>query len=154
MDVAIPTILLAQAIGRWGNFFNQEVYGAATSEASLWWLPAIVKNNMFIEGEYRIPLFFIESCMNIVGYFVIRYLLGKVFKLKCGLGFQASAYIIWYGMTRVILELFRDPEFRYMQSFITAFVMMGIGITLAVGFYVLHKIRMNKGIEDKTGEKI
>ena len=41
-----------------------------------------------------------------------------------------------------------------MQSFITAFVMMGIGIALAVGFYVLHKIRMNKGIEDKTGEKI
>ena len=154
MDVAIPTILLAQAIGRWGNFFNQEVYGAATSVSNLWWLPSIVKNNMFIEGEYRIPLFFIESCMNIGGYFFIRYFLGKVCKLNCGLGFQASAYIAWYGMTRVVLELFRDPEFRYMQSFITAFVMMGIGLLAAAAFFVFHKIRMNKGIEDKFGEKI
>ena len=154
MDVAIPTILLAQAIGRWGNFFNQEVYGAATSASNLWWLPSIVRNNMFIEGEYRIPLFYIESCMNIGGYFVIRYLLGKVAKLNCGLGFQASAYIVWYGMTRVVLELFRDAEFRYMQSFITAFVMMGIGLAMAGGFFALHKIRMNKGLEDKFGDKI
>ena len=154
MDVAIPTILLAQAIGRWGNFFNQEVYGATTSASSLWWLPSIVRNNMFIEGEYRIPLFYIESCMNIGGYFVIRYLLGKVAKLNCGLGFQASSYIVWYGMTRVVLELFRDPEFRYMQSFITGFVMMGIGLAMAGGFFALHKIRMNKGVEDKFGDKI
>ena len=154
MDVAIPTILLAQAIGRWGNFFNQEVYGATTSASSLWWLPSIVRNNMFIEGEYRIPLFYIESCMNIGGYFVIRYLLGKVAKLNCGLGFQASSYIVWYGMTRVVLELFRDPEFRYMQSFITGFVMMGIGLAMAGGFFALHKIRMNKGLEDKFGDKI
>ena len=154
MDVAIPTILLAQAIGRWGNFFNQEVYGAATSVSNLWWLPSIVRNNMLIEGEYRIPLFYIESCMNIGGYFFIRYVLGKVCKLNCGLGFQASAYIALYGMTRVVLELFRDPEFRYMQSFITAFVMMGIGLAMAGAFFAVHKVRMNKGLEDKFGDKI
>ena len=154
MDVAIPTILLAQAIGRWGNFFNQEVYGAATSVKNLWWLPAIVKNNMYIEGAYRIPLFYIESCMNIAGYFFIRYFLGKVCKLNCGLGFQASAYIAWYGMTRVILELFRDAEFKYIQSFVTGFVMMGIGLAMAAGFFALHKVRMNKGLEDKCGDKI
>ena len=154
MDVAIPTILLSQAIGRWGNFFNQEVYGAATSVNNLWFLPSIIKNNMYIDGEFRIPLFYIESCMNIAGYFFIRYFLGKVCKLNCGLGFQASSYVAWYGMTRAILELFRDPEFRYMQSFITAFVMIGIGLAMAGGFYAFHKIRMNKGIEDKFGEKI
>lgn len=154
MDVAIPTILLAQAIGRWGNFFNQEVYGAATSANNLWFLPSIVKQNMFINEQFRMPLFYIESCMNIAGYFFIRYFLGKVCKLNCGLGFQASAYVVWYGMTRVILELFRDPEFRYMQSFITAFVMMGIGLALAGVFFAIHKVRMNKGIEDKFGEKI
>ena len=154
MDVAIPTILLAQAIGRWGNFFNQEVYGAATSANYLWFLPSIVRNNMFIDGAYRIPLFFIESCMNIAGYFIIRYFLGKVCKLNCGLGFQASAYIAWYGMTRVILELFRDAEFKYLQSFITGFVMIAIGLAMAGGFYALHKIRMNKGLEGKTGDKI
>ena len=154
MDVAIPTILLAQAIGRWGNFFNQEVYGAATSASNLWFLPSIVKNNMLIDGAYRIPLFYIESCMNIAGYFFIRYFLGKVCKINCGLGFQASAYVAWYGMTRVILELFRDAEFKYIQSFITGIVMIAIGLAMAGGFFAIHKIRMNKGIEDKTGEKI
>ena len=154
MDVAIPTILLAQAIGRWGNFFNQEVYGAATSVNNLWWLPTIVKNNMFIDGAYRIPLFYIESCMNIAGYFFIRYFLGKVCKLNCGLGFQASAYIAWYGMTRVILELFRDAEFKYIQSFVTGIVMMAIGLAMAAGFFAIHKVRMNKGLEDKCGDKI
>ena len=154
MDVAIPTILLAQAIGRWGNFFNQEVYGAATSVNNLWWLPAIVKNNMYIDGAYRIPLFYIESCMNIAGYFFIRYFLGKACKINCGLGFQASAYVAWYGMTRVILELFRDAEFKYIQSFITGIVMMAIGLAMAAEFFVIHKVRMNKGLEDKFGDKI
>ena len=108
------------------------------------------------------PLFFIESCINIAGYFVIRYLLGKVFKLRCGLGFQASAYLVWYGLVRVILEPLREgyhaststEGFGYLQSYITAFVMIGIGLIMAGMFFAIHKVRMNKGLEDKFGEKI
>ena len=162
MDIAIPTILLAQAIGRWGNFFNQEVYGLEVSRETLWFLPTIVKNNMYIDGAYRVPLFFIESCINITGYFVIRYVLGKVCKLNVGLGFQSAAYMVWYGLVRVLLEPLRDgyqastntEGFGYIQSYITAFVMIGIGVAMAVGFYIFHRIRMNKGLEDKFGEKI
>ena len=162
MDIAIPTILLAQAIGRWGNFFNQEVYGLEVTREQLWFLPTIIKNNMYIDGAYRVPLFFIESCINISGYFIIRYVLGKVLKLNCGLGFQASAYLVWYGLVRVLLEPLRDgyhaatetEGFGYIQSYITAFVMIGLGVLMAVGFFVWHKVRMNKGLEDKFGEKI
>ena len=162
MDVAIPTILLAQAIGRWGNFFNQEVYGAVTQESSLWWLPAIVKNNMLIKGDYRVPLFYIESCINIAGYFVIRYVIGKALKFKCGLGVQSSCYLIWYGIVRIVLEPFREGYnaststngFGYLQSYITAFAMMGIGLAMLTFFLVFHHIRVKKGIEDKFGEKI
>lgn len=154
MDIAIPTILLAQAIGRWGNFFNQEVFGAEVTRETLWFLPTIVKNNMYIEGAYRMPLFFIESCMNITGYFVIRYVLGKACKFKEGLGIQASAYLVWYGMTRVVLELLRDSEFKYMQSWYVAFGMMAAGLVMAGAFIAVHIIRMKKGLEDKFGEKI
>ena len=154
LDIAMPTILLAQAIGRWGNFFNQEVYGAATSVQNLWFLPRIVRNNMLIEGEYRVPLFFIESCMNITGYVAIRYGLGKGLKLKEGLGFQASAYLVWYGMTRVILELFRDSEFEYMQSWYVAFGMIALGLGCGVVAYIVHSKRMKAGLEDDFGEKI
>ena len=162
MDVAIPTILLAQAIGRIGNFFNQEVYGTITSYEKLWFLPTIIKENMFIEGAYRVPLFFIEAVMNISGYFIIRYLLGKVARFHVGLGYQASSYLIWYGIVRVVLEPLREgyqaktqtEGFGYLQSYITAFAFIGIGVAMIVGFYIYHRIRMNKGIEDKFGEKI
>ena len=78
MDIAVPTILIAQAIGRWGNFFNQEVYGKIAPDWIVNILPTIVRKNMFIDGEYRLPLFLIESLINIGGYFFIRYFLGKV----------------------------------------------------------------------------
>ena len=154
MDVAIPTILLAQAIGRMGNFFNQEVFGAVTTYENLWFMPTILRKNMLIDGSYRVPLFFIEALMNIGGYFLIRYLLGKVCKFNFGLGYQAAAYIAWYGIVRIVLELFRDSEFKYMQSWYTAFAFLGGGLLLMLAFYLLHRFRMNKGKEDKFGEKI
>ena len=162
MDVAIPTILLAQAIGRIGNFFNQEVYGLVTSYENLWFLPTIIRKNMLIGGDYRVPLFFIEAVMNIGGYFIIRYLLGKVAKFHIGLGYQASSYLVWYGIVRVVLEPLRDgyvastdsESFGYLQSYITAFIFIGVGLLMILGFYIYHRIRMNKGIEDKFGDKI
>ena len=162
MDVAIPTILLAQAIGRMGNFFNQEVYGAVTSYENLWFLPTIIRFNMNIDGSFRVPLFFIEAVMNIGGYFIIRYLLGKVAKFHIGLGYQASSYLVWYGIVRVVLEPLREgytastetEGFGYLQSYITAFAFIGVGLAMIAGFYVYHRIRMNKGIEDKFGDKI
>jgi phosphatidylglycerol:prolipoprotein diacylglycerol transferase len=162
MDVAIPTILLAQAIGRIGNFFNQEVYGAVTTYDNLWYLPTIIRKNMEIGGQFRVPLFFIEAVMNIGGYFLIRYLLGKVAKFHIGLGYQASSYLVWYGIVRVVLEPLREgytastatEGFGYLQSYITAFVFIGIGLAMIAGFYIYHRIRMNKGIEDKFGDKV
>lgn len=163
MDVAIPTILIAQCIGRWGNFFNQEVYGAGLGTDALNFLPTIVRNNMFIHGEYRLPLFFIEGAINLGGYFIIRYLCGKTLKCHLGLGYQASLYLVWYGMVRVVLEPLREgftlnfgssDAYGYMQSWIIAFVMMGVGIALFIMFFVIHKIRMNKNLEDQYGDKI
>ena len=154
MDVAVPTILIAQAVGRWGNFFNQEVYGAALGTDALGFLPTIVRNNMFISGQYRVPLFLIESVINLSGYFIIRYLCGKALKCHVGLGYQASLYLVWYGLVRIIMEPLRNTSFEYNQSWITAFVMMGAGVALFVMFFVIHKIRMDKNLEDKYGDKI
>ena len=160
MDVAIPTILLAQVAGRWGNFFNQEVYGQITTADKLWYVPTIVRNNMWIlnpeDGTigYRVPLFFIEGVMNLFGYFFIRYILGKLCKCHIGLGYQASAYIAWYGLVRVLLEPLRNNSFEYNESFVTAFVMIGIGLTMALAFFLIHYFRMKKGLEDNHGDKI
>lgn len=154
MDVAIPTILIAQCVGRWGNFFNQEVYGAALGTDALGFLPTIIRNNMFIGGEYRVPLFLIEGAINLAGYFIIRYVCGKALKCHTGLGYQASLYLVWYGLVRVIMEPLRNSSFEYNQSYITAFVMMGAGVALFVMFFIIHKIRFNKKLENKYGDKI
>lgn len=91
VDIIVPTILIAQAIGRWGNFFNLEVYGAAyMSMSEGFWIPSFVKFNMIAidspgfapylyEGvmenlTYHVPLFFVEFITNLAGYYFIRYL--------------------------------------------------------------------------------
>lgn len=154
MDVAVPTILIAQCVGRWGNFFNQEVYGAGLGTDALGFLPTIIRNNMFIGGEYRVPLFLIEGTINLAGYFIIRYACGKALKCHVGLGYQSSLYLVWYGIVRIVMEPLRNSTFEYNQSWITAFVMMGLGVALFIMFFVIHKIRMNKNLEDKYGDKV
>jgi phosphatidylglycerol:prolipoprotein diacylglycerol transferase len=109
---------------------------------------------MLIDGDYRVPLFFIEGTMNLAGYFFIRYFLGKVCKFRIGLGYQAASYIAWYGMVRVVLEPLRNGEFEYGQSWYVAFGMLGVGLLGILGFYILHRIRMEKGLEDENGDKI
>ena len=111
MDVAVPTILIAQAVGRWGNFLNQEVYGNTSPAWLVAITPAIIKGNTLINGEYKVPLFLIESIINLGGFFFIRYFLGNVCKFGKGRGFQSASYLIWYGLVRAIaIEPFRtDP---------------------------------------------
>ena len=55
LDIAAPSVMVAQSLGRWGNFFNQEAYGAAVD--SLDYLPGFIRDQMYIEGSYRQPTF-------------------------------------------------------------------------------------------------
>lgn len=163
VDVCIPTILIAQAVGRWGNFFNQEVYGATASVDAWWFLPKMIRENMVIAGSFRIPLFFIESLINICGYFIIRYPVGKCLKKYLKQGDQAFMYVLWYGLVRVGLEPLREgftlnlgssAAFGYLQSWITAFVMVGVGMLGMVGLRVFEYIRRKQGKEVKEYEAI
>lgn len=162
-DVCIPTILLAQAIGRWGNFFNQEVYGTVSDINNWWFLPQVIRNNMVINGQFRVPLFLIESLINVGGYFIIRYAIGRGLKKHLRQGDQACMYLIWYGLVRVALEPLREgftldfnhvEAFGYLQSWITAFTMLVVGILLMIGVRIFEKIRRNKGFEVKEYEAI
>ena len=58
--------MIAQSLGRWGNFFNQEAYGAAVD--NLDYLPGFIKNQMYIDGSYRQPTFLYESIWNLIGF--------------------------------------------------------------------------------------
>ncbi len=167
LDTLVPLILIAQAIGRWGNFFNHEVYGALSdgklntipvTMESWAFLPTWIRNQMavsFTNGSptnnmMYIPLFFIEFLSNLSGYFIIVYGIGKPLKKFLAPGSLAMLYISWYGATRVVLEPMRYNAangFEYHNSYITAWAMViagfvGIGILYVVDFYV--KKRKNK----------
>ena len=69
-DLILPNILIAQAIGRWGNFFNKEVYGACVNRNSLSFIPNFILNNMDVCGSSLVaqPLFLYESILNTIGF--------------------------------------------------------------------------------------
>lgn len=125
MDYAIPTILIAQAIGRWGNFFNQEVFGHAVSLEAWNFLPSWITNNMqngtsgmlgawsvvLKEGSIVAPLFLVEGVVNILFFFIIAHglpaLEGKFYRD----GDSSFAYFVAYGIIRMLLEPLRNPIF-------------------------------------------
>ena len=121
LDACVPAVLIAQAIGRWGNFFNNEVYGQTVSETGWLWLPSWIRNQMHFDGYtgqflasgmINVPLFLIESLFNIAGYFIIVYALGKGLKKYLVRGDLAGFYFIWYGIVRVIMEPMRNSSFN------------------------------------------
>ncbi len=119
IDSAVPTILLAQAIGRWGNFFNHEVYGATVDIDSMKFLPVWLRSQMatsFANGvpaqTAYVPLFLIEGALNVAGYFLIVYLVGKLLRKWLHRGDLGGFYLMWYGVIRLILEPLRNSSFN------------------------------------------
>ena len=70
LDIIVVGLIIAQAIGRWGNFFNSEAYGQVTTYAELkaQQIPTFIINGMYILGEYRQPTFFYESTWCFAGF--------------------------------------------------------------------------------------
>lgn len=142
IDAAIPGILIAQAIGRLGNFTNIEVYGAASDPAKWWFLPQIIVNQyMNGLGHFVVPLFLVEAMLNILGYFLITYIVGGLLKKWVVPGAQAYCYLIWYGTVRYILEPLRDEEYIMGTSgrMSLVFILLGIGLLLVT--HVISYIR-------------
>lgn len=105
MDAIFPNVLIAQAIGRWGNFMNQEAFGRVVSEAYYDHFPGFIKQQMYIQGQYREPTFLYESMANLLGWFLISVIYKKFGRKKRG--DLAFAYISWYGVVRFWIESMR-----------------------------------------------
>lgn len=110
LDIAAPSVLLAQGIGRWGNFMNHEAHGAEVSRSFLesLHLPNFIIDNMNIDGAYRQPTFLYESVWNVLGFIVLILLRKKKGLLKEGEVFLV--YLIWYGFGRFFIEGMRTDS--------------------------------------------
>ncbi|KGA95512.1 prolipoprotein diacylglyceryl transferase [Alkalihalobacillus alcalophilus ATCC 27647 = CGMCC 1.3604] len=101
-DIAAPSILLGQAIGRWGNFMNQEVYGGEVTREFLegLYLPEFIINQMYINGTYYHPTFLYESIWSIIGVVILLYLR----RLNLRQGEIFLTYVVWYSVGRFFIE--------------------------------------------------
>lgn len=140
LDIYSLSLLLGQAIGRWGNFFNQEAYGGKTTLEALkgMHLPHFIIEGMYIDGFYRQPTFLYESIWCLIGVLILLQIRKKY---SNRVGQQVSFYLVWYGIGRFFIEGLRSDSL-YFYSFrisqIVSAVMVVIG---TVGLILLR----NKG---------
>lgn len=140
-DIAAPSLLIGQAIGRWGNFMNQEAFGGEVSRAFLenLHLPQFIIDQMYVNGAYHHPTFLYESIWNLVG-FVILILLRRA-NLRRGELFLS--YMIYYSIGRFFIEGMRTDSLMLTSNLRIAQV---ISLVLIVSAVVLWVYRRKTGL--------
>jgi len=110
LDICVVGLIIAQAIGRWGNFFNQEAYGMLTTKEALTSLhiPGFIIDGMYINGGYHHPTFLYESIWNVIGFIILLIVRKTVKYLKTGQ--LTGIYLVWYSLGRVFIEGMRTDS--------------------------------------------
>ena len=132
IDLVIPSLILGQAIGRWGNFVNQEAFGALITNPKLQFFPLAVYIQSL--GEWHQATFFYESFWNSI-LLVITLLLGRK-RVKDGT--LMAVYFIGYGIGRAVIEGLRTDSLylfgtvRVSQALSAALVMAGILLLILI----------------------
>ncbi|MEG9295719.1 prolipoprotein diacylglyceryl transferase [Mangrovibacillus sp. Mu-81] len=154
-DIAAPSIILGQAIGRWGNFMNQEAHGGEVTRAFLenLHLPRFIIDQMYINGTYYHPTFLYESLWNIAGFILLLVLRRKV-NLRRGELFLS--YVIWYSIGRFFVEGMRTDSLMLTEMLRIAQV---ISIVLVIAAAALIIYRRKSGMarhayHDKSNEEV
>jgi phosphatidylglycerol:prolipoprotein diacylglycerol transferase len=106
VDIIAPGLILAQGIGRWGNFINQELYGAPTTLPWGLYIDEAHRLPEYINQSYYHPTFLYESILNLIGMALLIWLGNRFFeKLKPGDLFLV--YLIYYPLVRIFMEMLR-----------------------------------------------
>lgn len=122
-DVAAPSIILAQALGRWGNFFNQEAHGDAVSYEFIKHFPMFIQKGMNVNGVYYNPTFLYESLWNIIVFILLMVILRKCKRN----GMVFFTYIGLYSIGRFIIEGMRTDSLMFGNIRMAQFVsLMGV----------------------------
>lgn len=138
-DAVMPNMLLAQAIGRWGNFVNQEAYGQVVTEAYYKYFPSFIKNGMYIDGAYRQPTFLWESTLDLIGFLLLRYVYRKHVTTKRR-GDLSALYLFWYGASRFFVEGYRTDNLMFLGMKMSQLMALGsVALGLILYFWIRRK---------------
>ncbi|HEY5561263.1 MAG TPA: prolipoprotein diacylglyceryl transferase [Clostridiaceae bacterium] len=127
LDLVAPSIILGQAIGRWGNFFNMEAHGEVVSKSFISHFPSFIQKGMLIDGSYYNPTFLYESMWNILVFIIL--LIVSRNKTRRGLTF--GLYLILYSIGRFVIEGLRTDSLmlgpiRVAQLISLIFIVVGL----------------------------
>ena len=149
-DMAAPGVMLAQAMGRWGNFFNGEAYGSAiedttrffffnkevvltSGEGTIFHVFRMGLQDQYGELVYYHPTFLYESVWNILGFVVAN----LIYKHKRFHGQIALFYFTWYGFGRMFIEGFRTDSLYVPGTIIRISQLLGIIFFIGCGAALL-----------------
>ena len=146
-DIIAPALFVMQAIGRWGNYFNQELYGPPTNLP--WGIPIDCAHRLqdvyscasFPEATTRFhPLFLYESISGIIGAVFLIWL-GFRFRDRLRPGDLFLVFLVWYGVTRFVLENLREDNWTFFGIPVAQIVSLTVILIGIVGLFVRHRDR-------------
>ncbi len=141
MDSIAPGVMIAQAIGRWGNFFNGEAHGGVVAEGSpLYFLRmGLLKGG---EMQYVHPTFLYESLWNVLGFV----LLTVFYRKKKFNGQIVLSYLAWYGFGRMFIEALRTDSLWLVPGVIRVSQLIGaICFLVGLGLIIAGMMLVKKG---------
>ncbi len=149
-DVLVVVLILAQAIGRWGNFFNEELYGQEITNKAWQIFPFAVK----IDGLYYEALFFYESILNLIGFIGLICL----YWFSNDKGLCVGTYLTYYGIVRFFLEPRRQSEYilklgKIQISRLMSLIMILIGVAIIIYVVVMKYSKNKKTKKEQKSEK-
>ncbi|NMA89845.1 MAG: prolipoprotein diacylglyceryl transferase [Amphibacillus sp.] len=152
-DIAAPSIIIGQAIGRWGNFMNQEAHGGPVSQAAyenfLRFLPDFIEKQMTIEGVLYHPTFLYEFLWNLLVFAGLLWLRrrnplrGEVF----------INYLIWYSIGRFFIEGLRTDSLYLFDLIRTAQLISLLAIVVGIGL-IIYRRKSGQANVRYNGKKI
>jgi len=137
-DIGAPGLALGQAIGRWGNFFNQELYGAPTSLPWKLYIDPAHRLPGYLDVEYYHPLFLYESLWNLMNMFLLLWI-SRRFASSLKTGDIFLTYLIVYPVGRFFLDFLRLDASLVAGININQTIMGVVAVCAAAALYLRHR---------------
>jgi len=141
-DIIAPSLILGQAIGRWGNFINQEAHGgpisASTYESIHQYLPDFIMNQMCIEGVMYHPTFLYESVWNII-VFAALLIIRRYNPIR---GHLFMYYLIMYSVGRFFIEGMRTDSL--INAGLKQAQLISVAIIIGAIIVMIYRIKKKK----------
>ncbi|HAV77704.1 MAG TPA: prolipoprotein diacylglyceryl transferase [Anaerolineae bacterium] len=137
-DIASPSLALGQAIGRWGNFVNQELYGAPTDVPWKIFIDPAHRLTGYLDVEYYHPLFLYESLWNLMNLFLLIWV-SRRFTRVLKYGDIFLVYLVVYPIGRFLLDFLRLDASMVGGININQTIMAFVAVIAALALYLRHR---------------